>query len=183
MKHALRAVGGPVFDLNHDSEPTPATSSSWLPADGTSSSSQATAGDRTAADGAMRDSAARRLLVTECGHDVCADQVTPSVRKRPAPRHDPIGVKRRCTPRRRPPLGSRRTVAAPARRYLCRSAIGLAGAPAPLSAMREPGPDMAACHARSLRAPTPSWHPDSLAAHCEHVVATDKMTAADRKQD
>jgi hypothetical protein len=42
-----------------------------------------------------------------------------------------IGVKRQCPPRSRLPLGSRRTVAASARRYLCRSPIVLAAVPAP----------------------------------------------------
>ena len=69
------------------------------------------------------------------------------------------GVKRQCTPRGRLPLGSRWTVAAPARRYLCRSAIVLAAVPVPLSATHGPGARLPRPLPRSdSRVPTPASH-------------------------
>ena len=55
-----------------------------------------------------------------------------------------LGVNRQCAPRSKMPLGSQRTVAAPARRYLRRSAIVPAATPALLSATRELDPRIAA---------------------------------------
>jgi hypothetical protein len=82
----------------------------------------------------------------------------------------PSGVKRQCAPRGRLPLRSQRTVAAPARRYLCKSAIVIAGARAALSAsseaqnpfswVRSPtsGRSLNACFAAAARA---RWRPSA----------------------
>jgi hypothetical protein len=47
------------------------------------------------------------------------------------------GVRQQRAPRTMPPPRTRQAVAAPAHRYLCRSAIVLAAVRAPLSAIRE----------------------------------------------